>query len=259
MGIKKKTPKIKTPIVEKKTDLRPPTTSVMDDDAMIYQREREKTEKEKWKEMDAKDKFTYFLDYYALKAACILFIVVCAVYFTVNYFTKEDQAFYLLAMNVDGEEVNALDSEYFDPFLEEQGIDTDKNVVSIDIGQYNQNTMGDSLGVYSLEKIRVMFMAQTVDIFWSDEGFLNEMSSTGYAADLREFVPEKLLEQYKDDLIYDKDVETGEEIVVGIRIDAGENQWLSDTGWYEKEAIVSAAQGAPHPELIKEMLLDILE
>lgn len=259
MGRKKKAPKIKTPIVEKKTDLRPPTTSVMDDDAMIYQKEREKTEKEKWKEMNAKDKFTYFLDYYALKVACILFIVVCAVYFTVNYFTKEDPAFYLLAMNVDGEEERIPDSEYFDPFLEEQGIDTDKNVVSVDVGQYNQNTTGDSLGVYSMEKIRVMFMAQTVDVFWSDEEFLSEMSSTGYVADLKEFVSEELLERYKDDLIYDKDVETGEEIVVGIRIDAGENQWLSDTGWYEKEAIVSAAQGAPHPELMKEMLLDILE
>ena len=71
--------------------------------------------------------------------------------------------------------------------------------------------------------------------------------------------PNDIIITADDDLIYDKDVETGEEIVVGIRIDAGENQWLSDTGWYEKEAIVSVAQGAPHPELIKEMLLDILE
>ena len=41
--------------------------TALDDDAYLYQKREEKTEKEKWSEMNRHQRMQYFLDYYLVK------------------------------------------------------------------------------------------------------------------------------------------------------------------------------------------------
>ena len=40
-----------------------------------------------------------------------------------------------------------------------------------------------------------------------------------YLADIREYLPEELLEKYKDDLVYVKSIETGKKYPIGIKLE----------------------------------------
>ena len=251
--------------VKTRVNLAAKKESVMDEDALIYRREREKTEKEKLSGMNKKEKLQYLRQYYGVKALLVVCVIVFSVYLGIHFATMKDNVLGILAVNGDGENPVAVDTEFFKPFLEENGLDTEDNVVSVNYSLFINPNANDSISTTTLESIQVLFFSQAVDVFVADENFFMQMAQTDYISDLTEYLPEEVLKKYEDKLVY-ADVlvssDTGEEEsvrrLVGVRIDAN-NKWLASTGWYKSEVIVGLAGGSEHAELALSMFTDILE
>jgi len=99
-------------------------------------------------------------------------------------------------------------------------------------------------------------MTRSVDVFFSDEEFLKLMGGTDYLVDLRDYLPQELLDRYEDQQIKVLNTMTGETIVAGIRLE--DNAWVQKTGWYEHTAAVGLADGMKNPELAVALLEEIL-
>lgn len=76
---------------------------------------------------------------------------------------------------------------------------------------------------------------------FSDEEFLKLMGGTDYLVDLRDYLPQELLDRYEDQQIKVLNTMTGETIVAGIWLE--DNAWVQKTGWYEHTAAVGLADG----------------
>ena len=55
--------------------------------------------------------------------------------------------------------------------------------------------------------------------FFADYDFFYSLGEFDYLADIREYLPEELLEKYKDDLVYVKSTETGKKYPIGIKLE----------------------------------------
>ena len=62
-------------------------------------------------------------------------------------------------------------------------------------------------------------MTQSVDVFLADYDFFYSLGEFDYLADIREYLPEDLLEKYKEDFVYVKEY--------------GDRQKISD--WHKTE------------------------
>ena len=234
-----------------------PCESTLDEKASIYQKNEPKSEKQKWKELKGKDKLWYFKEYYGLQVAGIILGIVVVAFLVMHFATKQDVALGILAMNADGEKIEASGTDYFQDFLKENGINTRKNVVSVNYTLYlnpDAPSAGDSS---TLDSIQTLFMTQSIDVFFSDEKFFKTMAGQDYMTDLQEFLPKELLDQYADHFVYAKNTETGKQIVAGIRLE--NNEWLKKTGWYQNSAVVGVADSVKHDKLAKQMMLEILK
>jgi NADH:ubiquinone oxidoreductase subunit 3 (subunit A) len=234
-----------------------PYESALDENASIYQTKEPKTEKQKWKELKGKEKLQYFLEYYGLLAAGIIFGISVVIFFAVHFATKQNVALGILAMNTDGEAIEATGTDYFEDFLKENELNPKKNTVSVNYTMYlnpSSPSAGDSS---TLDSIQTLFMTQSIDLFFADEKFFDTMAGQDYMTDLQEFLPQKLLNQYENQLVYATNTETGEKIAAGIRLE--NNAWLKKTGWYQGTAVVGVADSVKHSKLAKEMILAILK
>lgn len=219
--------------------------------------EDKKSERQKWKELKGKDKLWYFREYYGLQVAGILFAIVVVVFFVIHFATKQEVALGLLAMNTDGEKIEATSTDYFKDFLVENGLNSKKNVVSVNYTLYlnpNSPSAGDSS---TLDTITTLFMTQSVDVFFSDENYFGTMAEQDYLTDLEGFLPKEVLDRYANQIVYATSKESGKKIAAGIRLE--NNAWLKKTGWYQKTAVVGVADSVKHSELAKKLMLEILE
>lgn len=239
---------------------------VLEDDALIYKRDRDRTAKENFAGMDTKGKIQYFIQYYAVKTALFLFLICLSVYMVVHVVTKKDMAMGILAVNGDGENPVATDASYFSDFLEENGYDAKKNTINLNYSMYLKTGSDDGISQSSLEMIQVLFFSQAIDVFMADEEFFAKMAQENYLMDLETVLPENLLERYAGALVYTDVVILGEEgesfrterRLCGIRIEP-DNRWIAGTGWYRTPVIVGLAEGAGNRELAVRMLEDILQ
>ena len=106
--------------------------------------------------------------------------------------------------------------------------------------------------------IQSRFMTQSVDVFFADYNFFYSLGEFDYLADIREYLPEELLEKYKDDLVYVKSTETGKKYPIGIKLE--KNAWVKETGWYPDTCVVGLADGLKNKDLavkfIEEKILE---
>ena len=231
--------------------------TVLDENASIYNKEETKTEKQKLSEMTKDQKRQYFLDYYAFATLGVILAVAIVIFLIVHFATKKDMAFGILAVNTNGEEITATGPEYFESFLEENGVNPKKEEINVNYTIYIKADSEESIDQTNLQTIQTLFMTQSADVFFSDEDFFRCMAGTDYIADLRDYIPQEVLDQYSDQLIYEEDIITGETICAGVILH--DNEWVKDTGWYEGgETCVGLADGMVNEDLAVKMLLDIL-
>ena len=236
-----------------------PDFSKAGEDSILYKKEKPKTEKEKLKELHGKDKVWYLVHYYGLQTMVALAIIGTISFLIIHYVTQKDTALEIMAVNAMQSEDNpAGDSGYYNDFLKENGLDPDKSEVLVSSNLGASANENDGASAESIQMIQSRFMTQSVDVFFADYDFFYSLGEFDYLADIREYLPEELLEKYKDDLVYVKSTETGKKYPIGIKLE--KNAWVKETGWYLDTCVVGLADGLKNKDLavkfIEEKILE---
>lgn len=237
-----------------------PDFSKAGEDSILYKKEEPKTEREKLKELHGKDKIWYLVHYYGLQTIVALALIGTISFLIIHYVTQKDTALEIMAVNaIQSADNPAGDSGYYNDFLKENGLDPDKSEVLV-----SSNNLGasanenDGASAESIQMIQSRFMTQSVDVFFADYDFFYSLGEFDYLADIREYLPEELLEKYKDDLVYVKSIETGKKYPIGIKLE--KNAWVKETGWYPDTCVVGLADGLKNKDLavkfIEEKILE---
>lgn len=236
-----------------------PDFSKAGEDSILYKKEKPKTEKEKLKELHGKDKVWYLVHYYGLQTIVALAIIGIISFLIIHYVTQKDTALEIMAVNAMQSADNpAGDSGYYNDFLKENGLDPDKSEVLVSSNLGASANESDGASAESIQMIQSRFMTQSVDVFFADYDFFYSLGEFDYLADIREYLPEELLEKYKDDLVYVKSIETGKKYPIGIKLE--KNAWVKETGWYPDACVVGLADGLKNKDLavkfIEEKILE---
>ena len=236
-----------------------PDFSKAGEDSILYKKEKPKTEREKLKELHGKDKIWYLVHYYGLQTIVALAIIGIISFLIIHYVTQKDTALEIMAVNAMQSEDNpAGDSGYYNGFLKENGLDPDKSEVLVSSNLGASAKENDGASAESIQMIQSRFMTQSVDVFFADYDFFYSLGEFDYLADIREYLPEELLEKYKDDLVYVKSIETGKKYPIGIKLE--KNAWVKETGWYPDTCVVGLADGLKNKDLavkfIEEKILE---
>lgn len=236
-----------------------PDFSKAGEDSILYKKEEPKTEREKLKELHGTDKVWYLVQYYGLQTVVALAVIGILAFLIVHYVTQKDTALEIMAVNARQSADNKMeDSDYYDSFLKENGIDPDKNEVLVSSNLGASANENDGASAESIQMIQSRFMTQSVDVFFADYDFFYSLGEFDYLADIREYLPEELLEKYKDDLVYVKSTETGKKYPIGIKLER--NAWVKETGWYPDTCVVGLADGLKNKDLavkfIEEKILE---
>ena len=236
-----------------------PDFSKAGEDSILYKKEEPKTEREKLKELHGTDKVWYLVQYYGLQTVVALAVIGILAFLIVHYVTQKDTALEIMAVNaIQSEDNPAGDSGYYNGFLKENGLDPDKSEVLVSSNLGASANENDGASAESIQMIQSLFMTQSVDVFFSDYDFFYSLGEFDYLADIREYLPEELLEKYKDDLVYVKSTETGKKYPIGIKLE--KNAWVKETGWYPDTCVVGLAEGLKNKDLaVKFIEENILE
>ena len=243
-----------------------PDFSKAGEDSILYKKEKPKTEREKLKELHGKDKIWYLVHYYGLQTIVALAIIGIISFLIIHYVTQKDTAIYTLSLHDALPILNAMqsadnpagDSGYYNDFLKENGLDPDKSEVLVSSNLGASANENDGASAESIQMIQSRFMTQSVDVFFADYDFFYSLGEFDYLANIREYLPEELLEKYKDDLVYVKSTETGKKYPIGIKLE--KNAWVKETGWYPDTCVVGLADGLKNKDLavkfIEEKILE---
>ena len=236
-----------------------PDFSKAGEDSILYKKEEPKTEREKLKELHGKDKIWYLVHYYGLQTIVALAIIGIISFLIIHYVTQKDTALEIMAVNaMQAEDNPAGNSGYYNDFLKENGLDPDKSEVLVSSNLGASANENDGASAESIQMIQSRFMTQSVDVFFADYDFFYSLGEFDYLADIREYLPEELLEKYKDDLVYVKSIETGKKYPIGIKLE--KNAWVKETGWYPHTCVVGLADGLKNKDLavkfIEEKILE---
>lgn len=236
-----------------------PDFSKAGEDSILYKKEEPKTEREKLKELHGTDKVWYLVQYYGLQTVVALAVIGILAFLIVHYVTQKDTALEIMAVNaIQSEDNPAGDSGYYNGFLKENGLDPDKSEVLVSSNLGASANENDGASAESIQMIQSRFMTQSVDVFFADYDFFYSLGEFDYLADIREYLPEELLEKYKDDLVYVKSTETGKNYPIGIKLE--KNAWVKETGWYPDTCVVGLAEGLKNKDLaVKFIEENILE
>jgi hypothetical protein len=228
-------------------------------DSILYKKEEPKTEKEKLKELHGTDKVWYLVQYYGLQTVVALAVIGILAFLIVHYVTQKDTALEIMAVNARQSADNKMeDSDYYNSFLKENGIDPDKNEVLVSSNLGASANENDGASAESIQMIQSRFMTQSVDVFLADYDFFYSLGEFDYLADIREYLPEDLLEEYKEDFVYVKSTETGKKYPIGIKLK--DNAWVEKTGWYPDSCVIGLAEGLKNSDLaVKFIEENILE
>ena len=211
-------------------------------------------QKEQWKQLSPSEKWQYFIDYYLWVTIGVTTGIVILIFLIVHFATKTSFVMGVMAVNTDGEHIEATGPDYFTDFLREHGVMSKRDVVNLNYTIWIDPNSDSDVDSTNLSTIQVLFMTRSV--FFSDEEFLKLMGGTDYLVNLRDYMPEELLDRYEDQQIKVLNTMTGETIVAGIRLE--DNAWVQKTGWYEHTAAVGLADGMKNPELAVALLEEIL-
>lgn len=196
-------------------------------------------EHKKVKNMTPKEKLSYFWDYY--KYHTIGTIVAVFLIFTLvhDIVTSKEYAFCAVYFN----SVQAFDTnEYGVKFAEYAGIDLEEYDILLDNTMYYSLTDLSETSMATAQKFAAMVQSREVDVVLSDEDIFANYAKNEMFYDLREVLPQDLMEQYEDNLFY---IDWAE---VEARDKAMDEYWSSedDSAYYEElERTFSAGHRDP--------------
>ena len=160
--------------------------SVLSEGAEIYRHEgADSTEREKWENMDFRQKLAYFKDYYLLKMVAAIVAVVFAGSLLWQMLAPKPEAVVSVAVvndYWDDEATASLISE----LSEKLGLVSSKQTVEIDDSFYFDDETMTSDGAANLQRFTTYMIAGTVNLVISDEEEFMKLAKAGYLMPLSE-------------------------------------------------------------------------
>lgn len=232
--------------------------TALGDDASIYNVDRERTEKQKWEEMNKEQRRQYFTDYYLRHLLCVL-ASLAAIVFLIWHFVKPADETVLYVAVVD----EALDTEKLEIMTEElnerYGADGKHKKVLIDDTFFMKDD--------ALTRMEVYLHSGQLDVIIADEDVWRELSGYGFLKRLDEIIDtsgyeDKLLEAngYLDSegiSFEDHEVAMGEAAPYGI--DIRESRRFGEMKEYMERPIFAIAQGTKHEKRAEDFLGYLME
>ena len=79
-------------------------------------------QKEQWKQLSPSEKWQYFMDYYLWVTIGVAAGIAIVIFLIVHFATKTSFVMGVMAVNTDGEHIEATGPDYFTDFLREHGV-----------------------------------------------------------------------------------------------------------------------------------------
>ncbi|MGN0405822.1 MAG: hypothetical protein ACI4F1_11410 [Bariatricus sp.] len=224
--------------------------TALDDDASIYQKREEKTEKEKWAAMNSEERRQYFREYYLLKCVAGILAIGIAVFLIWHFVgPKEETVLYVAVIDelLDEEKTEQMGKELRE-FL---GADGKYQKVIIDDSFFTQKD--------ALSKLEVYLHSGQIDVVIADRTVYQEYAGYGFFQSMDEILDEKekgkycenflLAAGYKDsDDITFEDEETGQGEECPYGVDISDSSRFGEVKNYIESPVFSIAQGAQNTE-----------
>lgn len=230
--------------------------TALDDEAEIYQKREEKTEKEKWKQMDGKAKAQYFVDYYLGKVIVAVIIIGIAASLLWHFLKPKDETI-LYAAVID----ESLDATKLADMTSEL-----EKLCQAD-GRHQNVKIDDSfyLKDQALARLEVYEESRQVDVIIADQKTFKKLAGYGYFESVDTFAKENDLKGYESLYVYangykdmgdeskeDDDTAKGESLPYGIDL-SGAEKYMDMTS-YGKHPVFAVAANAQHKKNIAEFL-----
>lgn len=230
--------------------------TALDEDAEIYQKREEKTEKEKWKEMDGQARVQYFVDYYLAKLIVAAIIIGLGVFLLWHVLKPKDETILYAAVideSLDAKKLADMTSE-----LEKMyHADGKHQKVLIDDSFYMKDQ--------GLDRLEVYLESKQVDVIIADQKTFQEMAGYGFFKNVDKFAQNNDLSGYEDLYVYangykdtddisfeDNETAKGESLPYGI--DLSNVKRYTDMTSYAKHPIFAVAANTQHKKNTAEFL-----
>lgn len=185
-------------------------------------------------------------------------IVIAAVVGTVRHFVSyKDPVVQIALLNCDKTQIGETKEPDFTDFMEMYGYDSEKEEVRVDTGYDVDVNATSTAEVYSFQSFIALTAAGGVDLLAADEESYKFVAECRAIASLEEHLPEGFIDKYKEDIVYAKNMDTGEDFPAGIRIK--NNPWMVEHEFYGEDCVIGFGSGTKKEEAAVQMLLYILD
>lgn len=189
--------------------------TTLSENASIYQRREDVTERQKWDQMDKSEKWQYFKDYYLMKLIILIFSI--------------GFVGYLLYATLGPRDIPELYGMVLNDTLEADGKDSllSNFRESLEIPKKGHSfTLDDTLtlnpenaDVVTEQKLTTYAYASKLDIIIADEDTIKYLAKGGYLSDLTQILPSDLYSSNTDDLIFARGQDDTKDVAYGLSID----------------------------------------
>lgn len=180
-----------------------------------------KEQQEKVKQRDRKARLRYFWDYYRIHTIIAVVSAVLLYFFLSDYIEGQKDCI-IYAMMLNG--YPATDTEQLmNEFLTENGYNPKKVHAVMETGLSFTPDSLDHSTVAVIQKLLVMTQSGTIDILIADRASIEYYAEQRILCDLREILPEEMLENYAQQgclVPYQMDYTSSTVVPVGIQVEA---------------------------------------
>lgn len=231
--------------------------TVLKDDASIYSKREKKSEKQKFRELRGKEKWTYFKDYYMkpLIVGIVVLAIAVSVVYSVAIDKPEDILYAAVVDNPFTEDILAEMTAAMEEVLVQ---DADKQRVSIDASYF----LNSESSYYSSMKLMTLVAAREIDVMIMPAAEFQNQVNGGTLAPLNTFFDEETLARWEEHIVNatpaDTDIATGE-ITYGEQDRYGLklNAYLESKGYDLSRAATTYVMGfvvnTEHPDSCREL------
>ena len=89
-------------------------------------------------------------------------------------------------------------------------------------------------------------------------GHLPGIAQSDYLLDLRQCIPQDVLDDHREELVYTTNMITNEEILAGIWV-YPQQPWMKEVGWYKEPVIIGLASVMKDQDLAVSLFLEVIE
>lgn len=206
-----------------------------------------------FKDLSFRKKLEHIWEYYKLHIVGVLIVLGCIAY-TVSWYTSQvEPIINVVLLNCPSTEESV--QEGFSSFFSEQGYALYDEMAAINMNAYLSGDMDVQTQYETSEALYAVLAVGKQDLFIGAGEFCLKYAQKGLFCDLTTLLPEELLAQHSDELVYADD--NGETAAYPCAISFSENDWLTEFGNF-RSCYVAVPYHGENPEVTVEFLQYLL-